>query len=185
MASPARVTVLREGPLLVVGFAGGWGLRAGLPQVSEALRALEASPRPDRVRLEDHGIDSWDSSLLVTVRRLEAKSAERGLEVDTSGLPPGARELLDVARGTSPAPGARKRGERELVDALSRLRKGSPVADRIGVAILESLGFIGNSAAALARMLTGRTRRLDLDLTPALQEAGSHVLPVLDRKSVV
>jgi phospholipid/cholesterol/gamma-HCH transport system permease protein len=115
----------------------------------------------------------------VAVRRLEAACAERGLEIDSSALPAGARQLLEVARGTSPAPGARKRGERELVDALSRLRKGSPVADRIGVAVLESLGFIGSSAAALGRMLTGRTRRLDLDLTPAIQEAGVHVLPVL------
>src|SRR5688500_3630629 len=179
MALPARVTVLREGPVLVVGFAGGWGLRAGLPQISEAMRALEATPPPDRVRIEDQGIESWDSSLLVTVRRLEAKGTQHGLEVDTSALPAGARELLDVTRGTAPAPGARKRGERELVDALSRLRKGSPIAERIGVAILESLGFIGSSTVALGRMLTGRTRRLDLDLTPAIQEAGAHVLPVL------
>ena len=52
MSPAARVTVLREGPVLVVGFAGGWGLREELPQVSDALRALEASPPPDRVRLE-------------------------------------------------------------------------------------------------------------------------------------
>jgi len=179
MAPPARVTVLRDGPVIVVGFAGGWSLPAGLPQMSEAMRALDSSPRPDRLRLEDQGLESWDSSLLVAVRRLEAACTERGLEIDASALPAGARQLLDVARGTSPAPGARKRGERELVDALSRLRKGSPVADRIGVAVLESLGFIGSSAAALGRMLTGRTRRLDLDLTPAIQEAGAHVLPVL------
>src|SRR5688572_21164 len=179
MAPPARVTVLRDGPVLVIGFAGGWGLRAGLPPMSEATRALDTSPRPDRLRLEDQGLEGWDSSLLVAVRRLEAAGTERGLEVDASALPAGARQMLDAARGTSPAPGARKRGERELVDALARLRKGSPAADRIGVAVLESLGFIGRSAAALGRMLTGRTRRLDLDLTPVIQEAGAHVLPVL------
>ncbi len=179
MAPPARVTVLRDGPVLQVGFAGAWNLRAGLPQMSNAMRALDATPRPDRLRLDDEGIDSWDSSLLVTVRRLEAACTERGIEMDGSALPAGACQLLDIARGTSPAPGARKRGERELVDALSRLRRGSPMTERIGVAILESLGFIGSSAVALGRMLTGRTRRLDLDLTPAIQEAGAHILPVL------
>src|SRR5688572_1228732 len=135
MVPPARVTVLRDGPVLVVGFAGGWRLGAGLPPMSEVTRALAASPPSDRLRLEDQGLEGWDSSLLVAVRRLEAACAERGLEIDSSALPAGARQLLEVARGTSPAPGARKRGERELVDALSRLRKGSPVADRIGVAV--------------------------------------------------
>jgi phospholipid/cholesterol/gamma-HCH transport system permease protein len=179
MASPARLTVLRDGPVLVVGFAGGWGLRERLPQMSDATRALDRSPRPDRLRFEDQGIESWDTSLLVAVRRLEAAGTERGVEIDVSALPAGARHLLDVARSTSPAPAARKRGERERVDALSRLRKGSPVAERIGVAVLESLEFIGRSATALGRLLTGRTRRLDLDLTPAIQEAGPYVLPVL------
>src|SRR6187549_466464 len=179
MAAPARVTVVRDGPLLVIGFAGGWSLHAALPPTADATRALDAAPRPDRLRLEDQGIEGWDSSLLVVVRRVEAAAADRGIDIDASALPAGARQLLDVARDTAPAPGARKRGERELVDALARLRRGSPIADRIGVAVLDSLEFIGRSAAALGRVLTGRTRRLDLDLTPAIQEAGVHVLPVL------
>ena len=179
MDAPPRVDVLRDGPVLVVGFSGAWDLHAGLPHTAEVTRALDASPRPERLRLEDRGLAKWDSSLLVAVRRLEAAGVDRGVEVDESGLPAGARELLDVARTASPVPGTRKRGERERVDALARLRKGSPLADRVGVAVLEALEFIGASAAALGRMLTGRTRRLDLDLTPAIQEAGAHVLPVL------
>ena len=147
--------------------------------MSDATRALDGSPRPDRLRLEDQGLESWDSSLLVAVRRLEAAGTERGMEIDAVRSPRGRAPLLAAAGDTSPAPGARKRGERELVDALSRLRKGSPVADSVGVAVLDSLEFIGRSAAALGRVLTGRTRRLDLDLTPAIQEAGAHVLPVL------
>src|SRR5687768_5940980 len=100
MAPPARLTVLRDGPVLVIGFAGGWGLSAGLPQMAEATRALDASPRPHRLRLEDQGLAAWDSSLLVAVRRLEAAGTDRGLEVDDSALPAGARQLLDVARGS-------------------------------------------------------------------------------------
>src|SRR5687768_17040658 len=159
MDVPARVDVLRDGPVLVVGFSGAWDLHAGLPHTAEAMRAFDASPPPESVRLEDRGLEKWDSSLLVAVRRLEAAGIDRGLEVDASGLPAGARELLEVARAAFPTPGARKRGERERVDALERLRKGSPLADRMGVAVLEGLEFIGRSAAALGRMLTGRTRR--------------------------
>src|SRR5215213_5218316 len=114
MAFPARMTVVREGPVLVVGLAGGWSLHAALPPTTEATRALDAAPRPDLLRFEDQGLEGWDSSLLVVVRRLETACADRGLDLDASGLPASARQLLDVARDTAPAPGARKRGEREL-----------------------------------------------------------------------
>jgi phospholipid/cholesterol/gamma-HCH transport system permease protein len=179
MSLPARIGVHRDGPALVVGFAGTWSLRAELPPMAEAARALEDSPPPERLRLNDDGLAAWDSSLLVTLYRLEAMSTERGVALDDGGLPAGVRELLEAARAASPGPGTRKRGERERVDALTRLRKGSPLADRIGVAVLEGLGFLGRSAAALGRLLLGRTRRLDLDLTPAVQEAGAHLVPVL------
>src|SRR4051812_8821316 len=106
MASPARVTVAREGPLLVIGFAGAWSLHATFPPTVEATRALDASPRPDRLRLEDQGIESWDSSLLVVARRLETAAADRGIDVLAPALPAGACQLLEVARGTTPVPGA-------------------------------------------------------------------------------
>jgi phospholipid/cholesterol/gamma-HCH transport system permease protein len=179
MSLSPRVAVHRDGPVLVVGFAGAWSVRAELPPLADVARALEAPPRPERLRLTDDGLASWDSSLLVALQRLEASGTELGMEIDDGGLPAGARQLLEAARRSSPVPGTRKRGERERVDALARLRKGSPLADRIGVAVLEGLGFFGRSAAALGRLLVGRTRRLDLDITPAVQEAGAHVVPVI------
>src|SRR5690349_6840014 len=102
MAPRARVTVTRDGPLLVVGLAGAWSLHAELPPTMDAMRALDGVPRPERLRLEDQGLDSWDSSLLVVVRRLETACADRGVAIDEEALPAGAREILDVARETSP-----------------------------------------------------------------------------------
>jgi phospholipid/cholesterol/gamma-HCH transport system permease protein len=178
MASP-RATAFRDGPDLVVGVEGRWSVHDALPSLAEVLKALDGGPSPAHVRFEDRGLEAWDSSLLVAVRRLEATCTDRGCTVDVTRLPPGAQRLLEVARTAAPPPGARKRGERELLDALARLRRGTPITERVGVGVLEVLEFVGRSANAVARTLTGRTRRLDLDLSPAVQEAGVNVLPVL------
>ena len=177
MGSPARMAVHEEGSLLIVAVSGRWDSREGMPSVVPVVRALLGAR--DRVSVEDRGIERWDSSLLVAVRRIEEACAARGLSFDTNALPRAAREQLDLVRAAPPPPGARKMGARELVDALARLRRASPLADRIGVAVLESLEFIGRASSGLGRALTGRTLRLDLDLGPAIYEAGVGVLPVL------
>ena len=48
MASPARLSVLRDGPVLVVGFAGGWGLRERLPQHLQLRLAADKACQPAR-----------------------------------------------------------------------------------------------------------------------------------------
>jgi phospholipid/cholesterol/gamma-HCH transport system permease protein len=177
MASPARVDVIQDGSAVRVGLSGHWASHEGLPSLNAVLQALAG--RPERARLEDAGLERWDSSLLLAVRRIEDACAARGIALETAGLPRAAREQLELARTAVPPPGARKRGARELVDALARLRRSSPLADRIGVAVLESLDFLGRASSGLGRALTGRTLRLDLDLAPAIHEAGVGVLPVL------
>ena len=177
MGSPARAAVVREGGLVTVAVSGRWSSFDGLPPLGDVTQAL--TRKPERVRFEDGGLERWDSSLLVAVRRIEIICVARGIELDLSGLPAAARDQIEVVQAAAPPPGARKMGARDLVDALTRLRRASPLADRIGVAVLESLEFLGRSSFGLARALTGRTLRLDLDLGPAIQEAGVGVLPVL------
>jgi phospholipid/cholesterol/gamma-HCH transport system permease protein len=177
MSAPARAAVVEDGPVVTVGLSGRWSSREGIPPLGALTHALVGAK--DGVRVEDHGLEGWDSSLLVAVRRFEAACAARGIPFDVSALPAAARDQLDIARAASPPQEARKRGARELVDALARLRRASPLADRIGAAVLDALEFLGRSSFGLARALTGRTLRLDLDLGPAIQEAGVGVLPVL------
>ena len=177
MSSPARLAIIEDGSAVTVAVSGRWISRDGIPSLSGVSRALLGAP--ERVSVEDRGLERWDSSLLVAVRRIEDACAARGLVLQTTGLPRAAREQLDLVRAAPPPPGARKMGARELVDALARLRRASPLADRIGVAVLESLEFLGRASSGLGRALTGRTLRLDLDLGPAIQEAGVGVLPVL------
>lgn len=175
--SPAQVDVVDEGGGVGIALSGRWASREGLPSLAAVTRAV--SRRPERVRFEDAGLERWDSSLLVAVRHIEEACAAQGIPVEMAGLPRAAREQLELVRAAAPPAGPRRRGARELVDALASLRRASPLADRVGVAVLESLEFLGRSSLGLGRALTGRTLRLDLDLGPAVQEAGVGVLPVL------
>ena len=176
MSAPPRASISRDGAVLTVAVSGRWRSRDGMPPLGELHAALADA---SSVRFEDAGLERWDSSLLVVVRRVEATCTSRGIPLDATGLPAAARRLLDLARAAAPPPGARRMGERELVDALARLRRATPRSERIGAAVLGGLEFLGRAAAALGRMLVGRTRRLDLDLAPAIQDAGIGVLPVL------
>jgi phospholipid/cholesterol/gamma-HCH transport system permease protein len=175
----ASVSVVREGPVLVVGLGGRWSVLERMPSIGDVALALDRDPVAERLGFDTSGLERWDSSLIVAVRRIESACAGRGVTLDSGALPPGVRRVLDVVTAAPPPPGARKMGERELVDALARLRRSSPIAERVGTAVLEAIEFFGRASSALARTLTGRTRRLDLDLMPAIQEAGVGTLPIL------
>jgi len=168
-----RLSVFREGPELVVRLGGAWSLQAGLPSTAELGRALDASPAPRRVRVEESALERWDSGLVVVLGRLEMACADREIELDLARAPLGARRLLEVARGT-------------VAPLAGRVREAPPLTEAVGLwaiawgrSLGDKLDFLGSTALALGRMLLGRTRRLGLGFTIALQEAGVGTLPVL------
>ena len=46
MSRNARVSVVRDGPVLVAILAGSWRLREGLPALTEVTHALGDAPHP-------------------------------------------------------------------------------------------------------------------------------------------
>jgi phospholipid/cholesterol/gamma-HCH transport system permease protein len=184
----SRLSVLREGPDVVVRLGGAWSLQAGLPSAVELGRALDASPAPRRVRVEESALERWDSGLVVVLGRLEKTCADRGIELDLARAPLGARRLLEVARGTvAPLVGPSEADRPRRVESLAGwVREAPPLTQAVGLWALDwgrSLGdkldFLGSTVPALGRMILGRTRRLGLGFTLALQEAGVGTLPIL------
>ena len=176
-----RLTVAREGDSVVVRLGGAWSLLVGLPSTDEVERALDAVPPPSRVRVEDASLERWDSSLVVVLGRIEKACAARGLELDLARVPRGAQRMLDVARqgGVSLVGEAAGRPGADPVET-------PPLTEAIGRwaidgsrSLGDKLDFLGSTALSLARMLLGRTRRLGLGFTVALQEAGVETLPIL------
>ncbi len=169
----SRLSVSREGDLLAVGLRGTWSLREGLPPASDLDCALRASPPPRRVRVEGDALERWDSSLVLVLGRIQKACEDRGLELDLAGAPPGALRLLEMARGT-------------VVPLVGPRREAPPLTEVIGLwaigwagSLGDKLDFLGATSLALGRMLVGRTRRLGLGVTLALQDAGAGTLPIL------
>jgi phospholipid/cholesterol/gamma-HCH transport system permease protein len=179
-----RLTVSRDGDAVVVRLGGDWNLRGGLPSTIAFAKAIDADPRPSRVRVENVSLGRWDSSLVTVLAQIEQTGAKHGLDLDLTEAPAGAQRLLEIARegvrplawsGRSAIEGARTLGD-----------KVPPLTEAVGRFVIEGarttgdkIDFLGSTAVALWRILVGRTWRLGLGMTTALQEAGVGTLPVL------
>ena len=126
------------------------------------------------MRAEDHGIESWDSSLVSYLLKVSDLCAARKLEFDTGDLPAGVPRLLALARAV-PVKADAARGDG--ADSL-------PV--RIGRSVLEgwrgadqAIGFLGEIVLGLGRMMVGRARFRGVDFLQALQDAGAASLPIV------
>src|SRR5262245_46976842 len=88
----------RNGTLRVV-LAGSWRMHEGVPEAAAAVRAV-VERSPARVEFEAARLSAWDGSLLALAERVGEACAVRGIPVDRSALPAGARRLLE--RGDRP-----------------------------------------------------------------------------------
>lgn len=198
-----RLTFSREGDAVVVRLGGEWNLHGGLPSTIALAKAIDTEPRPARVRVENVSLGRWDSSLVAVLAQIEATGAKHGLDLDLAAVPAGAQRLLEISRErgrrskdalsvppdagpeiSPPLPWGVGRfvieGTRSLGDRVP------PLTEAVGRFVIEgarTLGgkvdFLGSTAVALWRILVGRTWRLGLGMTAALQEAGVGTLPVL------
>ena len=198
-----RLIVSRDGDTVVVRLSGEWNLRAGLPSAVAVGKAIDADPRPSRVRVQNDSLGRWDTSLVTVLAQIEQTSAKHAIDVDLTEAPAGAQRLLEVVREG----GRRSKGALSILPAASpEIRpplawvvgrwviegtlnlgdKVPPLTEAVGRFVMESarttgdkIDFLGSTAVALWRMLVGRTWRLGLGMTAALQEAGVGTLPVL------
>jgi phospholipid/cholesterol/gamma-HCH transport system permease protein len=188
-AAPPTVSVSSDGDAAVVRLSGTWSLSDGLRPAGELTRVLEASP-VRTVRFDAGAVERWDTSLVVFLARLHDSCREREVGLDTSGLPAGARRLLELARqgavlGGGAPPGLEERSWRERRKGRGA-RGGELWLDRLGWKAIHSyralggkIDFFGSTMEASLRMLRGRTRRLRTRFLHHLQQAGVDTLPVV------
>ncbi|MET0585295.1 MAG: STAS domain-containing protein, partial [Candidatus Binatia bacterium] len=93
---------------LEVKLAGAWRLRDGLPSASLLERELDGAPRIKSVAFDTKELESWDSSVLAFLVDISALCRQRGIQMDTAGLPSGLHRLLNLAEAVPEKKGARK-----------------------------------------------------------------------------
>lgn len=157
--------------VLEIHLAGSWQLDGDLPAFDEVKTALDAGARS--VQFDSRELAEWDTGLLTFLLRVIEAGAERNIEVDRTGLPKGARRLLEMAAAIP-----------EQVITHAEERPG-PLA-RLGMATLrffqggpEMLRFLGEITLSIGRLLTGRARFNRADLWLEVEEVGPRAVPIV------
>ncbi|MGD0231126.1 MAG: ABC transporter permease [Syntrophorhabdales bacterium] len=105
---------------------------------------------------------------------------KRHIDLEREGLPQGVQRLLTLASAVPEAKGARKEGVR--VSLLAGLGDKAVIA---GSSFLDTVAFVGEVTAGLARMITGRARFRHSDLWLTIQESGNQALPIVSLISLL
>jgi phospholipid/cholesterol/gamma-HCH transport system permease protein len=170
---PSPYVLEPEQDVLLVHLRGPWALASGVPPAGPVLAALEGAPSARRLAFRADGLGTWDSSLVAFVHALAGEAEARGLEVDTSALPEGARKLVELARAVPKRPLAPS-GEDDSLLA----RVGRP-ALAAGVTAGDALPFLGETVLALLALLRGRARFRRVDLLHAFEATGAAALGIV------
>jgi len=159
---------------LVVRLDGSWVLEGGIPSAEPVILEISTPPLPARIAFDTSTLEDWDSSLLVFARQVGEAAEVSSVGVDSSGLPPGARRLIDLAAAVP-----------ERADARRGVRRDRPLA-RLGRGALSFFGttrrlieFIGLTFLSVLRLPVGRARVRGRDFWLFVQEAGADALPIV------
>ena len=159
-----------EALLIVLG--GRWRIDQDLPSAATLKTRLAAPVR--RIGFDASELTDWDSGLLTFVAGIIKSSADLGISVDSSGLPPGAQRLLAMA---SAVPEQKLSGRPVGADGLFAQVGEATLAFFRGVP--QMLGFLGEVVLSLLRLISGRARFRARDLWLEIEEVGPRALPIV------
>jgi phospholipid/cholesterol/gamma-HCH transport system permease protein len=174
--SPGNGVELRTGDagVLVLALSGHWRIGQGLASISDIEALLDAEFHIRTLRIEDHGLEGWDSSLVSYLLKVRNLCAARKIDFDGGDLPAGVLRLLTLARAVPVKTDAARNSAPESL----------PV--RIGRSVLDNwrgadhaIGFLGEIVLGLGRMAVGRASFRRVDFLQAIQDAGAASLPIV------
>jgi phospholipid/cholesterol/gamma-HCH transport system permease protein len=159
---------------LKVILAGEWKLGGELPGADKVQQALASRPGVRTLVFDTRELAHWDSGLLTFLVSLHTFCAQQQIRLDSDGLPPGAKRLLELAAAVPEKKDARQAEER--VSFLAYLGNETVNFSRSAGELLE---FIGDAVIAVQRLLRGRAQYRRSDLWLIMQAVGAQALPIV------
>ena len=163
-----------ESNTLVVTVSGDWLLGASLPGPNSVLQLLRQPPAPASVAFDTSLLGEWDTGLIIALLAIQREAAKQNVTFDASGLPDGARRLLDLALAVAEREGAR------------RHTKPKRFLERVGDSVLqvtengkELLAFVGELVLSFGRYARGTATYLRSDLLLYIQQAGAQAFAIV------
>ncbi|MFC1503478.1 MlaE family ABC transporter permease [Pseudomonadota bacterium] len=159
---------------VAVRLSGDWLLQNGLPSVDVVVDRISRTPKPGKIIFDTQGLGNWDTCFVTMLVAIWQSAEVSGVKVDDSGLPKGARRLLELAFAVKEREGARR--------TISKKN----LLELIGEATLATwsdfkqlLSFIGEMGLSFVRFISGRATYQRSDIALYCQEAGAEALPIV------
>ncbi len=156
-----------------VTLSGDWLLARGMPEADDLVQHMKQS-RPNRISIDSNGLGLWDDALVNYLMRFKEGCDSAGLTLDTSGLPDGARRLVELSLAVPERKGA------------TRANSRSGLVETIGEKALaewkdanEAVAFLGEATLMFGRFFTGRAIFQRRDLLLMIQQCGAEALPIV------
>ncbi|MGF1451188.1 MAG: MlaE family ABC transporter permease [Opitutales bacterium] len=156
-----------------IAFGGQWRLGQGCP-AAEAIVAELPQGELRRLRLNDEGLASWDTGLMVALYSLGEWADDNGVILDAGGLSHEAQGLLDLARAVPEKGDAHRDEERAGILTMT-----GEFTLRWSREFCDLMSFVGSASIACFNALRGQARYRGVDFWMLVQQTGVDALPIV------
>jgi phospholipid/cholesterol/gamma-HCH transport system permease protein len=173
----ARGEMILEQPsadTLKVILSGQWKLGGELPGAEKVQQRLEGRPGVRTIVFDTRELAHWDTGLLTFLMNLGNFCSRQKILLNSDGLPPGAKRLLELALAVPEKTDARQAEAR--VEFLASLGNQTVYFFRSAVEFLE---FLGDMVIAVLRLLQGKAQYRRSDLGLIMQAVSAQALPIV------
>lgn len=171
----ARASVRKTGDQVVMAVDGNWSIRR-LPtqQIDQVMSELDRQAPVTSLAFRTNGLESWDSSLLLLVSRVEEWCRQHQVRLLEDSLPVGIRDLEALANEVPERKTGRAQTERRtLLVLLGEWGLG------LAGGVVTTLTFIGEIVLSFGRILR-RQAAFDWRLFwLTMQECSAQALPIV------
>ena len=164
---------------LTIRFSGDWVAGNALPTPAELIARAEAAGQA-QLALDGQGLGRWDTLFVALIYRVAGAARRADMALDTSALPAGVRQLVQLATAVPERHDTRK--DKTKAGWLAALGEASI---RFYAELHNMLRFTGEIVLSLGRWLRGKARFRGVDLTAALYHSGPGALPIVGLISVL
>jgi len=175
MKASGEMTVEQpSGDTLKVILSGSWKLGGELPGADKVQRMLEGRPGVRNIVFDTQKLAQWDTGLLTFLVNLGKLCSRQNIDLNSDGLPAGARKLLELASAVP-----EKKDAHQEEGRASFLAYLGDEAVNFFQAATELLAFIGEAVIAFLRLLQGKAQFRRADVGLILQNVGPQAVPIV------
>jgi len=159
---------------LRVSLLGSWRLGQPLPSADDVSQELESTGPVRQIVFNADKLGEWDSGLLTFLRKLWQFCAQSDIALDSSGLPEGARKILELATAVP-----EKKDARTAPEPVSFFHNLGDETVAFFRSTGEFLEFLGAVTSAFFNMLRGRAQYRRSDLWQITASCSGEALPIV------